>query len=118
MSEWDQTVVPPSFQALYEAPGSRRLTVPRAQVAARHDFCEDLANMLTEPANTKLWELGVTPADVLERFHRGLLGDNAAVSGAEALWVVRRLAELLNWDEREFLASLPSDSHTDTDSER
>jgi len=34
---------------------------------------------------------------VLERVHRGLLGGAAGVSAAEAQWVVRRLAELLEW---------------------
>jgi hypothetical protein len=34
---------------------------------------------------------------VLERVHRGLLGGAAGVSAAEAQWVIRRLAELLQW---------------------
>lgn len=99
MSEEDsQILVPPSFVALYLAPGRTRPSAPRAEIAARHDFCEDLASMLTEHAATLLWQLGVTEADVLERMHRGLLGDDAPVSAAEARWVIRRLAELLGWD--------------------
>ena len=102
MSEESQILVPPSFVALYLAPGRTRPSAPRTEVAARHEFCEDLATMLTEHAANKLWELGVTEADVLERMHRGLLGDAAPVSAAEARWVIRRLAELLGWDAPTF----------------
>jgi hypothetical protein len=35
--------------------------------------------MLTETASTKLFELSVTEADVLERIHRGLLVEGAPV---------------------------------------
>jgi sporulation protein YlmC with PRC-barrel domain len=75
MSDESQIVVPPSFIALFVVPGRSKPSAPRAEIAARHEFCEDLANLLTEPANTKLWELGVTEADVLERMHRGLWVD-------------------------------------------
>ncbi|MBP6646793.1 MAG: hypothetical protein KA207_13105 [Burkholderiaceae bacterium] len=34
---------------------------------------------------------------VLERCHRGLIGEGAVVNEAEAQWVIRRLAELLEW---------------------
>jgi len=101
MSDENQILVPPSFVALYLAPGRARPSAPRADIAARHEFCEDLATMLTEPAATKLWELGITEADVLERMRRGLLGEEAPVSAAEAQWVIRRLAELLGWDPLE-----------------
>jgi hypothetical protein len=97
MSDESQIVVPPSFIALYLAPGGTRPQAPRAEIAARHEFCEDLATMLTEHASTKLWELGVAESDVLERMHRGLLAGDAVVTPAEAEWVVRRLAELLGW---------------------
>jgi len=38
----------------------------------------------------------VTETDVLERILRGLLSGDA-VDEAEARWVVRRLAEVLDW---------------------
>jgi uncharacterized protein YjiS (DUF1127 family) len=85
--------------ALFLVPGRSRPDAPRAEIAARHEFCEDLAQMLTEQASHKLWDLGVTEADVLQRMHRGLLQTPAVVSGAEALWVVRRLAELQGWPD-------------------
>lgn len=98
MSDESQITVPPSFIALFMSPGRARPNAPRAEITARHEFCEDLASMLTDHAATKLWELGVTQADVLERVHRGLLAGEASVSPAEAEWVIRRLAELLDWE--------------------
>ena len=92
-----QIIVPPSFVALFVPPGRIKPTASREEIGARYEFCEDLAQMLTEHARTKHWELGVTEQDVLQRMHRGLLGDDAPVSEAEAAWVVRRLAELLDW---------------------
>ena len=97
MSDESQITVPPSFIALFISPGRLKPNAARVEIAARHEFCEDLANMLTEHANTKLRELGIDEADVLERMHQGLLGGDASVSAPEAQWVIRRLAELLEW---------------------
>ena len=97
MSDESQIVVPPSFVALFIEPGRVKPNAPREHILARYELCEDLATMLMDHARTKLWELGVTEADVLERIHRGLLADAAGVDGAEAQWVTRRLAELLDW---------------------
>lgn len=96
MSPESQIVVPPSFIELFMPPGARRPTEPRAHIEARYEFCEDLAQMLTETASAKCFELGITEADVLERVQGGL-EVGAVVDGAEARWVVRRLAELLGW---------------------
>ena len=97
MSDDSQIDVPPSFVALYLSPGRSKPNASRSEIAARHEFCEDLASLLTDTAATQLWQLGVTEGDVLQRVHRGLLGGDAAVSVPEAEWVIRRLAELLNW---------------------
>ena len=99
MSEDNQFIVPPSFIALFVLPGRSKPTECREHIAGRYEFCEDLAQMLTEPASTKKWELGVTERDVLERMHRGLTGEDAVVEAAEAQWVTRRLAELLDWPD-------------------
>jgi hypothetical protein len=96
MSPESQIVIPPSFIELFMPPGARRPTEPRAHIEARYELCEDLAQMLTEPASTKRFELGITEADVLERMHAGLAA-GAVVDAAQARWVVRRLAELLGW---------------------
>ncbi len=99
MSEDSQIVVPPSFVALFVPPGRIKPTAGRDEIATRYELCEDLAQMLTEQATTRKWELGVTEGDVLERFERGLCGEGSVVSVAEARWVMRRLAELLDWPD-------------------
>ena len=96
MSDDNQIIVPPSFIALFVPPGRLRPTEPREHIAARYELCEDLAQMLCETALTQRATLGVTELDVLERVHRGL-GEGGIVSEAEAAWVLRRLAELLDW---------------------
>ena len=95
--EDSQVFVPESFIALYRLPGRQKLSAAKADLAQRHEFCDDLAHMLTEQAQTKLWELGVTEADVLERMLLGLGAEGSVVNAAEARWVVTRLAELLEW---------------------
>jgi hypothetical protein len=97
MSDDNQIPLPASFVALHIAPGRNRPTASRAEMSERHEFCEDLATLLTEPAATRRWELGVTADDVLQRMHQGLLAGDPVVSPAEAWWVIRRLAELLGW---------------------
>ena len=97
MSDENQIVVPPSFIALFVEPGRIKPSAPREHIAERYEFCEDLATMLMDPARSKLWELGVDEADVLERVRRGLLAGDAGVNAAEAQWVTTRLAELLQW---------------------
>jgi hypothetical protein len=97
VSDDNQFIVPPSFIALFVPPGGIKPRASREHIAERYEFCEDLAQMLTETASTKLFELSVAEADVLERIHRGLLVEGAPVDADEARWVVTRLAELLGW---------------------
>ena len=97
MSEGSQLVVPPSFVALYVAPGRTRPSAPLDEILRRYELCEDLAATLAEPAQALQWKLGVTDADVLERMRRGLLDEGAGVTPDEAQWVTCRLAELLDW---------------------
>jgi hypothetical protein len=97
MSEESQIVVPPAFIALFMVPGRAKPAAPRQEIAQRHEFCEDLAQVLSEHARAKLWELGIAEEDVLERIHRGLAAGQAGVSPAEAGWVMGRVAELLGW---------------------
>ncbi|MFT3800737.1 MAG: ATPase with chaperone activity [Burkholderiaceae bacterium] len=97
MTEENQFIIAPSFIALYVPAGRIKPTASRDEIAARYEFCEDLANLLTEQAATTRWQLGITERDVLERIRAGLDGDDAPVSSAEADWIVRRLAELLDW---------------------
>ncbi len=104
MSDDNQIVVPPAFIALYVPPGRIRPTESRDFIAERLELCEDMACMLTETAQTQLWQLGITEALVLERVHRGLQGGTAGLNAAEAGWVVHRLAELLEWEDPELPA--------------
>jgi hypothetical protein len=97
MPDDNQIFIARSFIELFIPPGRTRPSESRDLIAARHELCEDMAQMLTEHAKLKLWELGVTEEDVLERIHRGLLVDGAVVAENEAGWVICRLAELLDW---------------------
>ena len=97
--EDSQIVVPPSFVALFVPPGRSKPSEPRALIAARHELCEDLAQALVERAGAVHVDLGADEAEVLRRVERGLGAPSAAVSEAEARWVVRRLAELLQWPD-------------------
>ncbi|WP_031404413.1 hypothetical protein [Thiomonas sp. FB-Cd] len=92
-----QFEIPPSFIALYLEPGRTKPHATRDVIAARYEFCEDLATMLTEHAADVKGDLKVTEEDVLVRIHRGLLAEDSGVNPKEAMWVVTRLAELLNW---------------------
>jgi hypothetical protein len=97
MTDEYQIEIPPSFYALYtDARG--RLMASMTQVRERYEACEDLAQLLVDQADAKLFELGVAHEDVLLRFHAGLATPGSMVSAAEAEWVTRRLAELLGWD--------------------
>ena len=97
MYEEYQIEIPPSFVALYVDPGQQKPNAPRDVVAARYELCEDMATMLTEMAKSMLFSLGVAE-HVLAKCHQGLLSDCAVVSVPEAAWVIRRLAELLDWE--------------------
>lgn len=95
--EINQIVVPPSFIELFIEPGRIKPNAPREQIAQRYEMCEDLATALTEQAGTLQWQLGIAERDVLERVHAGLREPSSGLTGAEAQWVVRRLAELMDW---------------------
>ena len=97
MSDESQIEIPPSFQALYLAPGRQKSSLPRAELAARDELCEDLAQMLTDTARNMEFGLGITEADVLARCLQGLRVEPVVVNEVESTWVVTRLAELLNW---------------------
>jgi hypothetical protein len=97
MNDDNQFVIPPSFIALYVPPGKTRPSATREVIAARYEFCEDMATMLTEHARAVMFELDADEALVLDRVLRGLLVEGSVVDPSEARWVVVRLAELLGW---------------------
>lgn len=97
MYEINQNEIPPSFIDLFIPRGATRPSESREVIAARYELCEDLAQMLTEHAVATRADLGVTELDVLAQLLRGLQAADSVVRPAEARWVVRRLAELLEW---------------------
>lgn len=97
MSDENQILIPPSFIALFVPPGRIKPTESREHIAERYDLCEDLATLLVEHAKAMQFDLGIAESDVLERSLAGLQTEQAGVTLAEAGWVVRRLAELLDW---------------------
>ncbi len=99
MDDSHQIEVPASFLRLYATPSGHRLTEPMAFVRERYELCEDLAQMLSEQARAKLFELGVAESDVLEKMAQALSAEGSPVQPAEARWVVRRLAEVLQWPD-------------------
>jgi len=104
MSDENQIEIPPSFIALFVEPGRIRPSASRAEITQRYEFCEALATMLVERAQTLQWQLGITEGDVLERLHAGLMGEGAPVPANEGEWIVRRLAELLEWERPKWKA--------------
>lgn len=92
----NQIEVPPSFIALFLS-RSGNLTITHAALLLRYEQCEDMAHSLVEHA--QLLAAGETFAEqaILQRCLDGLRVDQASFSEAEATWVVRRLAELLEW---------------------
>lgn len=96
MSDEYQIPIPPSFHALH-ADARGRLRLPLVEFRARYELCEDLAQALVERAQAIRFDLGVTEADVLQRIGQGLQPPHAGLGEAEGGWVLRRLAELLDW---------------------
>jgi hypothetical protein len=97
MSDENQIHIPPSFFALY-TDARHRLTEPMAVVRTRYEVCEDLANHLVEHAKGLHLGMGVAEDEVLVRCHAGRATPGSGVSMDEAGWIVRRLAELLEWE--------------------
>jgi hypothetical protein len=97
MEDCNQIEVPPSFTALFTAPGGHRLTEPMSFVRERYELCEDLAQALTEQAAAVQFRTGEPEAVVLRKMESTLSAEGSALQPPEAQWVVRRLAELLGW---------------------
>ena len=93
----NQIEVPASFTALFITPGGHRLTEPVAVVRERYELCEDLSQMLTAQAAAHLDAAGSNEAEVLRGMQQALSAEDSPVSPLEAAWVVRRLAELMDW---------------------
>ncbi len=93
----NQIEIPPSFMAMYVTPGRDRPNAPQEVVVARYELCEDMACLLAEQAQTVMDKDNLSEREVLLRCHQGLLADSLALNERESVWVIHRLAELLEW---------------------
>ncbi|MDH4482749.1 MAG: ATPase with chaperone activity [Rhodoferax sp.] len=98
MSDASQIHLPASFVALYVPPGRASPSASHAEVAARYELCEDLAQTLVPTATQLQLMRDLHAAAVLAQCLQALVGPGAVVERAEARWVVCRLAELLGWE--------------------
>lgn len=103
MSDDYQIEIPPSFIAIY-TDARKRLTVKLAELRQRYDLCEDTAQQLVEPGRHIHFDLGLTQDEVIDRLLAGLHNPDSGLTADEAVWVIKRMAELLDWtlpgDER------------------
>src|SRR3569832_633755 len=97
MDDANQIEPPASFAAIYTSADGSRLTRPAGEIIARYELCEDIAQTMSERAATLLATSNDSERQVLVRVREALNGDNRSVTSAESTWVVRRLAELLDW---------------------
>ena len=97
MDDTSQIQPPPSFAELFRT-RSGKLSAPIAEVVARYELCEDLANHLVEQAQ-RLHHGAAVPSEeeILDRMLAALTTPESGFTLPEARWVVTRLAELLNW---------------------
>ena len=105
MSNENQIEIPQSFIALYVKPGQGRPNAGHAVVLERYEQCEDLASTLTEHASVLAFKENLSGQEVLRRCHQGLLADGSYLTVPESAWVIRRLAELLEWAPLEHAAA-------------
>lgn len=101
MDEGSQVRIPEAFVALFVPAGRSRPTASQAFITERHEFCEDLAQALTETARARWFELSITEQDVLVRIGAALRAEGSGLTQPEAGWVLGRLAELLGWEQPE-----------------
>jgi len=107
----NQTLVPESFLALHSRHGWPLR--PRAEIEARHEFCEDVALHAASYLASAHQEGDDTSA-ALQRSHDGLRADPDAFTAGEAAWIVQRVAELQEWDAPAWLAEVGDDADTGT----
>jgi len=103
----NQTLVPESFLALHARHG--RALRPRAEIEDRYALCEDVALHAAALLAARHQE-GDDAGEALQRCHDGLRADPDAFAAAEAAWVVRRVAELQEWDPPAWLADAAADA--------
>ena len=103
----NQTLVPESFLALNSRNG--RPLLPRAEIEARHELCEDVALHAGAFLGARHQE-GDDTSESLQHRHDCLRASPEAFAPAEAAWVVRRAAEPQDWAQPARLADKDSDA--------
>ena len=93
----NQIEIPQSFVSLFLRAGTTKPSKPWEDILDRYEVCEDMANLLVDTASRMLFDLKITPEDVLERCHAGLAAPESGFSAPESGWVATRLAELQGW---------------------
>ena len=91
----NQTLVPESFLAIHSRHG--RPLLARAEMEARYELCEDVA-LHAAAFLAGRHQPGDDTAEALRRCHAGLRDGAGPFATAEAAWIVRRVAELQEWD--------------------
>jgi hypothetical protein len=104
MYDHNQTLIPDSFLALNPLNGRPRLT--REATEARHELCKDTAAHTATFLAARIRDADAAD-EALRRCHGGLCADPSAFSAAEAVWVIRRVAELQEWPQPRWLAADP-----------
>jgi hypothetical protein len=98
----NQTLVPESFLAIHSRHG--RALRSRAEIEARYELCEDVALHAAAFLAARHHQ-GDDTGEALQRCHDGLRADPGAFAAAEAAWVTRRVAELQEWPQPDWLGS-------------
>lgn len=83
--------------AMYVTAGHSRPNAPHQVVLDRYERCEDIACLLAESAQATAFKENFSEREVLVRCYRGLIADASNYTSQESGWIVRRLAELLEW---------------------
>lgn len=102
----NQLFVAESFQGLY-LDRRGRSTLPREELQARQELCEDLAQSLCEVCLGLDFKADASAKEALARCHEGLLTPPSSLPAPEARWVTTRIAELLQWEAPDFLREQP-----------
>lgn len=100
--EINQLLIAESFQTLHLGTNGRP-TLPHAELHARHELCEDLAQSLCEVCLALKGADDTDLSSAIRHCHDGLAGPDSGISRLEAGWVANRLAELLQHDAPDFL---------------
>ena len=67
-------------------------------VTGRYHLCQAMVQQMLEPARTLHFEQNIREDRVLLQCYQHLLDGVSDLSQREAVWVVRRMAEALDWD--------------------